>query len=70
MKKQTGKAKISKVVSKKLLKNPAESIFTVKGKEYRVVKQADDIKAYVGNKLVFDKFNSKRSFIEWVKTIK
>ena len=67
MGKQIGKAKTSKVVSKELLKEPTESAFTLKGKLYRVVKQADDIKVYLGNKLVFDKFNSKRSFIEWIK---
>jgi hypothetical protein len=43
--------------------------FKIKGKEYLVFTNADDIKVTLDDKIVFDKFKSKLSYIEWIKTI-
>jgi len=42
--------------------------FKILNKTYLVYEKEDDLKVTLDGNLVFDKFNSKLSYIEWIKT--
>lgn len=43
--------------------------FKVKGKEYLVFAKDDDLQVTQDGRIVFDKFKSKLSYIQWVNSI-
>ena len=43
--------------------------FKIKGEDYLVFTKDDDLKVTHDGKIVFDKFQSTLSYIEWIKTI-
>jgi len=61
------------VKSSKPAKDPlAESpswTFKIKGKKYLVFTKDDDLKVTLDGEVVFDKFQSALSYIEWIKTV-
>jgi len=43
--------------------------FKIKGEQYLVFTKDDDLKVMHNEEVVFDKFKSDLSYIEWIKTI-
>ena len=43
--------------------------FKIKGKKYLVFTKDDALRVTLDGEIVFDKFQSKLSYIEWIKTI-
>jgi aminoglycoside N3'-acetyltransferase len=61
-------AKLIKQVEPSIVEHPSWS-FKVNGKHYLVFTKDDSLKVTLDGEIVFDKFQSKLSYIEWIKTI-
>jgi len=61
-------AKQVKQVASSVVEQPSWS-FKVYGKHYFVFTKDDALKVTLDGKVVFDKFQSTLSYIEWIKTI-
>jgi len=61
-------AKQVKQVASSVVEQPSWS-FKVKGRRYFVFTKDDALKVTLDGEIVFDKFQSKLSYIEWIKTI-